>query len=93
MLPHYGSSFLKLFPENVEAFTLGRHVFFRSKTPPDDLVAHELVHVAQYARLGIIPFLAIYCFDYLRGRLSGLDHQAAYRATRFEAEAYNKPRS
>lgn len=51
------------------------------------LVLHELVHVRQWKRLGIARFLRIYLTDYLRGRRSGLDHQAAYRNIRFEKEA------
>jgi hypothetical protein len=51
------------------------------------LIAHELVHVRQWRELGPIRFLAGYVGDYLRGRLGGLGHDAAYRRIALEAEA------
>lgn len=51
------------------------------------LLLHELVHVRQWRRLGFLRFLRAYLTDYIRGRKSGLDHQAAYRNIRFEKEA------
>ena len=51
------------------------------------LVLHELVHVRQWNRLGPTRFLRLYLTDYIRGRRSGLGHEAAYRDIRFEKEA------
>ena len=51
------------------------------------LLAHELAHVAQYWRLGAAPFLGRYLGEYLRGRLDGLGHRAAYLSISFEREA------
>ena len=53
------------------AITFGRHVYFR----PDyweahdfphrvGLLAHELTHVRQYRRYGLVPFLALYSLVY-----------------------------
>ena len=51
------------------------------------LLAHELVHVEQYAQLGVIRFLRRYVSEYARnlGRLRS--HRQAYRAISLEAEA------
>lgn len=51
------------------------------------IVFHELVHVRQWQQLGAVRFLARYLFDYLRARLRGANHAAAYRGIRFEVEA------
>lgn len=51
------------------------------------LIAHELVHVRQFAELGAWRFRIRYLVEYLRGRLRGLSHDAAYRAISFECEA------
>lgn len=70
------------------ATTLGRWIVIRRELVGDrPLVAHELVHVRQWREQGIIGFLRRYLADYLRGRRSGLDHDAAYRAIPFEVEA------
>jgi hypothetical protein len=52
------------------------------------LAAHEAVHVLQYRRDGFVPMLARYVWEYLRGRLAGLSHAAAYRAISYEREAF-----
>jgi hypothetical protein len=57
------------------------------------LIAHELVHVRQWQELGPIRFLVGYAGDYLRGRLAGLGHHAAYRRIALEAEAEAVARS
>jgi hypothetical protein len=52
------------------------------------LAAHEVAHVLQYRRDGILRLLARYVWEYLRGRLRGLSHDAAYRAISYEREAF-----
>ena len=51
------------------------------------LILHELVHVQQWAELGVLRFLWQYVSGYLRGRLTGLAHQDAYRAIPIEIAA------
>jgi hypothetical protein len=51
------------------------------------LMVHELMHVEQLARHGVLAHTSRYVADYLRGRLRGLGHWEAYRAVRFEVEA------
>lgn len=53
------------------------------------LLLHEAVHVRQYHRHGMVAFLGRYFAAYLRGRLAGLGHHAAYRAIPFEREAFD----
>lgn len=51
------------------------------------LLVHELMHVEQLARLGIVAHTVQYLADYMRGRRRRLGHWKAYRAVRLEAEA------
>jgi hypothetical protein len=51
------------------------------------LLAHELVHIRQYRKLGWLRFLWAYGVEYFAGRLQGLSHRQAYRAISFEREA------
>ncbi len=51
------------------------------------LVVHELVHLRQWRRDGAVRFLVRYLGSYLRARLRGADHRAAYEAIPAETEA------
>jgi hypothetical protein len=51
------------------------------------LLAHELVHVRQYAELGPWGFRWAYLREYLAGRLQKLGHEGAYRNISFERAA------
>lgn len=53
----------------------------------EGLLLHELVHLRQQRRDGLIRFALRYAGDYLRGRFRGLSRDAAYRAIRYEVEA------
>ena len=52
------------------AITLGDHVWFRvaERTRDRPLLAHELVHVAQYRRLGRLRFVGRYLLDLVKQR-------------------------
>lgn len=52
------------------AITIGDRVWFVSEEKRDDLslLAHELVHVGQYARLGLAGFLARYFLHMAKAR-------------------------
>jgi hypothetical protein len=72
----------------VVAMTLGRWILVRRGREHDvDLLAHELVHVQQWRERGALPFLTRYFGEYLRHRVSGMHHWAAYAAISFEEEA------
>lgn len=78
-------------PRGASGMTIGRFVLLRRHEPADgtsSLVAHELVHVRQYAEIGYLRFTARYLWDYAvqLGRLR--HHDRAYRAIGFEAQAY-----
>lgn len=51
------------------------------------LMVHELTHIEQWRRLGLIGWLRSYLGDYVRGRRGGLPHHAAYREIGLEVEA------
>jgi hypothetical protein len=70
------------------ATTLGRLVMMRPSAVGDRrLLHHELVHVAQWRRHGVVGFLVRYLGAYLRWRLRRWPHWAAYRRIPFEIEA------
>ena len=72
------------------AITFGECVTFASYEAYLDpnIRRHELIHVAQWRRVGVLVFSWNYLRDYTRGRLKGLKHFEAYREIRYEAEAY-----
>lgn len=75
------------------AITFPNRVWFRPESLPDsatelnELLIHELTHVAQWRRLGSIRFLWRYLSAYIAGRLRGLKHSQAYRQIPLEVEA------
>ena len=79
-------------PPRADAMTLGPLVLvrrdeMRHRTGRRELLAHELVHVRQWAELGVVRFL----WRYLRGYAAGLRrlrrHHDAYLAIPLEVEA------
>ena len=83
----------RLWGGTISAMTLRTRVYIRSElldTDPSNLgplIVHELVHVHQWAQLGVVAFLWRYVVGYVRGRLTGLSHLDAYRAIPIEIEA------
>jgi hypothetical protein len=72
----------------VAAMTVGRFVLVRRGHERSvGLLAHELVHVEQWRRLGAVRFLSQYLRAYVAGWRAGLRHWDAYRAIPFEHEA------
>lgn len=83
--------------DGVHAITLGSKIFVQSdrfdavvRGEEPELIAHELVHVAQWRRYGRLGFLAKYLSDYTRLRLLGLTHGQAYRGIGFEHAAFKE---
>jgi hypothetical protein len=75
-------------PPGSAAMTLGSWILVRRGYEHDALLMrHELVHVEQYRRHGVIPFLVRYLAAYVGQRLLGWPHLAAYRRIPFEIEA------
>lgn len=81
------SSFL---PNGADGLTFGRYVFVKPghfDESLSELMAHELVHVRQFAELGLIRFVSRYVTEYLRNLLELKSHRAAYLAISFEIDA------
>lgn len=79
-------------PPGAEGMTSGRFVLLKRDEPQDgtsSLIAHELVHVRQFAERGRIWFAAAYVFHYLRNLVRSRSHHRAYRAIPQEIEAYD----
>lgn len=62
-------------------------VYERPRADLGRLIVHELVHIEQARRVGVVPHLAVYVADYIRERLRGASHWPAYKAIRAEVEA------
>lgn len=83
----------RLWGKTISAMALGTRIYIQpvllDLEPAElgPLIVHELVHVHQWAELGVLRFSWRYLSGYLRGRFSGLSHQAAYRSIPIEVEA------
>lgn len=70
------------------ATTLGPLILMRRRGVGDErLLRHELEHVRQWREQGVLGFLRRYLGAYLRQRMRGLPHWAAYRRIPHEIEA------
>lgn len=75
------------------AITIGRRIYLgerllsRGPEEIETIVAHELEHVRQFARLGVVRFAWLYARDYVRNRRRGMSAYEAYEAIPFEVEA------
>ena len=75
-------------PPGAAAITIGPLVSVRRRWAGDArLIRHELVHVAQWRRLGVLGFLRRYLWAYAWWRAHGHGHLAAYRRIPLEVEA------
>ncbi len=73
--------------------TLGRAVLVRAGHGDSELLmAHELVHVEQWARLGMVGFLGRYLGSYAMNLVRLRNHHAAYLAIPLEVEARDRAR-
>lgn len=52
-----------------------------------ELFLHELVHVQQWRRHGVLKFGVRYLAEYLMARIRGRSHHDAYAGISFEREA------
>jgi hypothetical protein len=75
-------------PPGSAAITLGRVILMRSDAPEQPyLLRHELVHVRQWRRHGVVGFLVRYLGPYVVWRIRRKGHWGAYRRIPFEIEA------
>jgi hypothetical protein len=72
---------------DVHAITLWPFIIVRA---PMNAVTdnHERIHLAQQLELLLVGFYTLYLWDYLVAKTNGLGKADAYRAIRFEQEAY-----
>jgi hypothetical protein len=76
--------------KDVIAITLGRRVYLSATlagAERERIVAHELAHVAQIERVGLLRFYAGYLIEYISNRRKGMTPDEAYRRISFEQEA------
>lgn len=75
-------------PPGSAAITVGRLISVRERSADSpSLLRHELVHVSQWCRQGVIRFVMTYLGAYVRLRLQLFPHRAAYRRIPQEIEA------
>ena len=72
----------------VNGMTIWPFVLVQKPNPSARLLNHERIHLRQQLELGIIPFYIWYFAEYGYWRWKGRTHYAAYRAIRFEREAF-----
>lgn len=75
----------------INAIVLFPFVLYREKVPSRSIVRHELVHLKQIKKNGIIKFYSRYLLEYFIGRKNGLSHFEAYKNISFEREAFDLP--
>jgi Domain of unknown function (DUF4157) len=79
---------VRALPPGSSGMTFGHQVLLRRGHEGNrKLVAHELVHVAQYADRGRVRFLIRYLADYARNLLRLRSHRQAYLAIPAEVDA------
>ena len=87
-----------VWPQRISAVTMPWAIYIRpslweafstavSPARAGSLMVHELMHVEQLLRYGVVRHGLRYVTDYLRGRIRGLGHWDAYREIPFEQEA------
>lgn len=77
-------------PKGASGMTIMRLVLLKSdedRTGTRKLLAHELVHVRQYAELGYLRFSYRYLRDYFRNLVRLRKHRPAYLAIDAEVQA------
>lgn len=75
-------------PPGADAITLGSLIVLRAGVQPSPyLIRHELVHVRQWRRHGVMGFAVRYLGAYLRSRARGDSHRIAYLRIPLEVEA------
>ena len=82
-------------PPGAVGLTSGRFVLLRRDEPADgssQLIAHELVHVRQFAELGRARFALRYLWAYFRNLARFRRHRQAYLQIPEEVEAYTLAR-
>lgn len=72
---------------DIYAITIWPFVFIRDEGN-EITINHESIHIKQQEELFVLPFYLLYFWEWIRGRMKGLDGPKAYREISFEKEAY-----
>lgn len=75
----------------VEGIVLYPFIFFSDANPGPVLINHEMIHISQIKKNGILRFYLLYLKEYFVNRLKGMKHNEAYFSISFEKEAYQNP--
>jgi len=76
--------------KDVVAITLGRRIYVAADVVEERairFIRHELAHVRQINRLGLLRFYWRYLREYITNRMRGMSPSVAYRNISFEIEA------
>ena len=79
-----------LLPPAADGMTIGRFVFLRDDNiskSGSSLIAHELVHVRQFAEMGAFRFFSAYLSAYFKNLWRLKNHRQAYLQIPLEQEA------
>ncbi len=74
-------------PRGADGITLGSLVIVRTGKATPYLLRHELVHVRQWRRYGVVGFAVRYLGSYLLWRMRRKGHRGAYLRMPMEIEA------
>jgi hypothetical protein len=87
---HYPWWFRPFLLEGVGAITIGRRIYVRSCAGEHlhRLLRHELEHVRQINKKGLLRFYILYVVEYLKNVRAGMTSYDAYRNISFERDAY-----
>jgi hypothetical protein len=94
----YGQKWLdaRWLPEvlRCEAFVFYPFIVFKEDKDkvPKTTVRHELIHIRQLKRDGLIKSTVLYTYYYVKNYLRYKDFDKAYREIPYEKEAYKKER-
>lgn len=74
----------------VAGITLGRRIYLMDGDDMAIALRHELVHVRQVRRHGVIAFYCRWLSEYFANRFRGVSSHEAYRRISFEREAFSE---
>ena len=72
----------------VEGIVIYPFILFSIEKPGVKLINHELIHILQVRRDGILKFYFNYLKEYYLSRNKNLNHNEAYLSISYEKEAY-----
>ena len=73
----------------VDGIVLYPYIFCSEKKPSVKTINHELIHILQVKREGVVRFYFTYLKEYIQFRKNGFKHVDAYLAISYEIEAYS----